>query len=293
MGWLPGCNCRCGSSGFSSSGGGSSGSGGGTLPETVGYPCSEARCAEGVMARNYRIDWNWPAPIYPGEVVLSHDDNPFTNDFWHVKTYGSVCTHKYNTGGWTVRYVGGQPVQPGSPIVWPHCTWASDERLPAFKYTSVDDGTPAADLGYPLSCVDIPNQPLVTMTLGWNQYEPLYSGYHFFVVIRSPVTGSPRYPSVRITYIGKTVSDDGIKNDCMAAMTLEASPHPIYYNMSYPSGIAYEDGGFPVLETPFTFNGAFYDPAYIFDPNAIGPDDLGGYWRRCPPIPLTLPATPA
>lgn len=290
MGWLPGCNCRCGSSGSSSSGGsGGSSGGGGPSPETVGYPCSEARCDGGVMARNYRINWNWPAPIYPGEIVLSTDDNPFTEDFWHVKTHGSVCTHKYNTGGWTVRYVGGQPTYPGSAILWPHCTWASDERLPAFAY---GDGVEYPGTAYPMSCVDIPNQPLVTMTLGWNQYEPLYSGYDFFVVIRSPVTGSPTYPSVRITYIGKTVSDDGVKNDCMASMTLEISPHPVYYE--WAPGHTTDDGSPVPLFTPFTGNGAAYDQGYLFDPAEVDPEDeFIGIWRSCPPVPLTCTVTPA
>ena len=289
MGWLPGCNCRCGSSGSSSSGGGgSSGSGGGTLPETVGYPCSEARCAGGVMARNYKIEFEWPAPIYPGEIVLSHDDNPFTDDFWHLKTYGSVCTHKYNAGGWTVRYVGGQPATPGSPILLPHCTWESDERLPAFQYAAGDayDG-----LGYPLACVDTA-QPLVRMTLGWNPYEPLYSGYDFFVFITSPVTGSPTYPAVRLTYIGKTVSDDGIKNDCMAAMTLEVSPHPVYYT-DFLSGLVPDDGSPWPTFTPFTGNGAAYDQGYLFDPNDSDPEGPPGIWRTCPPVPLTINVTPA
>lgn len=74
MGWLPGCNCRCGSSGSSSGGGSSSvGSSGEPPIETVAHDChpDDHRCIDDVAPAVFKIqvdDMGGTTPCYSGYV---------------------------------------------------------------------------------------------------------------------------------------------------------------------------------------------------------------------------------
>lgn len=258
MGWLPGCNCRCGSSGSSGNGSSGGSSSTGPPPEVITDHCSGSRCSGAVMARNYRVEWDWPATIYPGEALYMIGDLGMggpPGPIWSIRSYGSVCTSRYVNGGWIVKFAGAASPYGG-------CRWESDERLGVINLSP-----DVVHAGYPASCEDTA-YPICYMTIG----EPGHgTDSDFRVWITAPRTGGS-YPDVTLLYTGRTVAEDG-STDCLAEMTLAAS----FY---------------PVTAEAFVINGAFYDGSYTFDPNGTLPDSEPGYYRDYPPIPLTVRVTP-
>lgn len=263
---------------------GSSGSGSGTPPEELEDECSRGNCSGAVIPRNFRVAWDWQPTIHEGEIVLATP--PAGDSYWHVKTYGSVCTSKYTTGGWLLKfkeYTGAYPQYAG-------CTWESDERMPHINYTNDDDEAPyPGSPGYPAYCTDT-THPICRLTIGDGIFA---AGNAFTLEIWSPYTGSSTYPAVKLIYSGRIAAEDG-KTDCMAATTLHLVPGsgtPVF--RGYPSGIAFQDGS-PAWIPSFVFNGAYYDGGFIFDDTTLDPEDpLFAYLFNFPPLPTSCVVTPA
>lgn len=218
-------------------------------------------CIGRVMPRNYRVTFNWPAPIYPGEAAFMSGPGSGGLPVFSVRSFGGVCTGKYNTGGWTLMFS-------GSASPFGGCAWKSDEKLGLITYDAENE------LGYPATCVDTAD-PLAVLTLG----EPGLGGSpaQFRLYINAPVAGTrsdgtPELPT-SIEYVGGVVDLDG-NLDCLSAQEL-------------------------TLTTPlrgqeaWLYGGAFYDHTYWFDPNGIFEDSDPPVFRVPPPLPLTVTVTPA
>lgn len=255
-------------------------------PPEIEDNCSRGNCSGEVIPRNFSVNWNWQPTIHAGEITLSNP--PLGDGYWHILTYGSVCTSRYKTGGWLLKYV--EPPDPFPSILG--CRWESDERLPLLSYTAFTDSDPYDNTGgYPMFCADVLNIPIASLTIGDGSFGDRGT---FRLIIQSPETQSETYGRTALIYEGRTLAEDG-KTDCLASTTLHlVTPTSGTRLTNYSvSGVLFEDGGTANIPA-FIAYGAYYDGGYTFDPNNRDPDDPRfGYFYNFPPLPTTCSISPA